>query len=55
MKNRFVGRAERGSRLFSKHILPQKEPVDADSIAVKLRIRFEIVLIDDKGLERVLL
>jgi hypothetical protein len=50
-----VGRVERGSKLFSRHILPQKEPVDADSIAVKLRIRLEIMLIDERGLERVLL
>lgn len=55
MKNRFVGRAERGSRLFSRQMLPQKEPVDADRIAVKLRIRLEITLIDERGLERIFL
>lgn len=55
MKNRFVGRVDRGNRLLSKHMLPQNEPVDADSIAVKLRIRFEIMLIDDSGFESDLL
>lgn len=55
MKNRFVGRVERGSRLLSRQILPQNEPVDADRIAVKLRTRLEIMLIDDRGLERIFL
>lgn len=50
-----MGRVERGSRAFSRQILPQNEPVDADSIAVKLSIRLEIMLIDERGLERALL
>jgi hypothetical protein len=51
-KNRLVGRVERGSRLFSKQMLPHKEPAEADNMAVRLSTRLDAIFVATTGFDR---
>jgi hypothetical protein len=44
-----VGRVDRGIRLFSKQMLPHREPTEADKMAVRLRTRFDAMFVAATG------
>ena len=51
-KKRFVERADRGSNLLRRHILPRVEPAATDRTPAILITRFEAALVADIGCAR---
>jgi hypothetical protein len=48
-KNRLVGRMDRGRRLFSRQMLPHREPTEADKMAVRLSTRLDAMFVAVTG------